>query len=154
MLLCHSPVGELSMTRKHWRKMRCRCGNCINIPLQCRCCWGAQAVNLTAPAQSMHTSKCQSYLPFVSGHLPPQNSLSNVLASSLVILHGCSTSGRDHRGHCNLRGAWICASVMSCLSGACLCIFRKPRVKKVFPHKLIVTSKLPWWKNCYVMQFQ
>lgn len=47
MLLCHSPVSELSMTRKRWRKMRCRCGYCLNIPLQCRCCWGAKVVNLT-----------------------------------------------------------------------------------------------------------
>lgn len=47
MLLCHSPVGELSMTRKCWRKMRCRCGNCIHIPLQCSCCWRARTVTLT-----------------------------------------------------------------------------------------------------------
>lgn len=46
-LLCHSPVGELSMTRKRWRKMRCRCGYCLNIPLQFHCCWGAKVVNLT-----------------------------------------------------------------------------------------------------------
>lgn len=54
MLLCHSPVGELGLTRKRWRKMRCRCGNCINIPLQCSCCWRAQTVTLTLLLCGVH----------------------------------------------------------------------------------------------------
>lgn len=99
--------------------------------------------------------------------LPLWNSLFSVLASSRTPSAGMAGSVMQHiwwgsQGTLEPeRGLDLLFSYV--MSEWCLLVhfqktqikdYEKRRVKKVSLHKLIVTSKLPWWKKCYMMQCQ
>lgn len=169
MLLCHSPVGELSLTRKHWKKMRCRCGNCISIPLQCSCCWRAWTVTLTLflCGARLHQSVnliclwVQPACPYgttCSRRLHPPRSPSPGMTQSVMqhIWWGTQKTMELKRG-LDLPFSYVMSEwcLFLCFQKSQIKEYEKRRVKKgVFFHKLLVTSKLLQWKNCYMMLCQ
>lgn len=148
--------------------MRCRCGNCIDIPLQCSCCWRARTVTLTLLLHGARLNQSVNLICLlVQPACPYGTARSRCLHGPWSPSTGMTESVMQHswwgpQGTLEpKRGLDLLFSYV--MSEWCLFAYfqrtqikeyEKRRVKKVFLHKLIVTSKLPWWKNCYVMQCQ